>query len=138
MRSGPITGDAHTTHFWCNSGSGDDCRQTDKNIEVSYSRNLMGSDSQSTGERGELSMRDRLLLIPFGASALLAFALSFTVTQPDGRPYLFCGCLALCVVCLALAKERKAMVGGTVLFIALRLIWSISIIGLGGLLRRYR
>ena len=83
--------------------------------------------TRSRGRDFPLSAKDTVLLIPFAFSALLAFGLSFTLLQSDGRPYLFSGCLVLCITCLAFVDRKKDIVLGTVLFILLRITWSIAI-----------
>ena len=76
-----------------------------------------------------LSMKGMVLGVLFGFSALLGFALSFTLLQPDGRPYLFTGCIVLFVLCLLFIDKKKEIALGAVLFILLRLVWSISVSG---------
>jgi len=80
-------------------------------------------------DRGRLqfSLKDHILLIIMGASALLGFALSFSLLQPNGRPYLFSGCVAVYLTCIVFATKRRALVLGTLVFIAIRVIWSVAI-----------
>lgn len=73
------------------------------------------------------STKDTILLILFGFGGLLCFALSFSLLQSDGKPYLFGGCLALCLICLLLADKKKELVLGTVGFILLRVVWAILV-----------
>lgn len=76
-----------------------------------------------------LSMKDMILGVLFAFSALVAFALSFSLRQTDGRPYLFTGCIAFCVLCLLFIAKKKEIVLGALLFILVRLVWSISVSG---------
>lgn len=85
----------------------------------------MQFESRPRGTHSYLSTKDTILGIVFAFSGLLSFALSFTLLHDNGRPYLFCGSLALCLVCLLLAKNKKVIVLGTVGFILLRVVWSI-------------
>lgn len=87
---------------------------------------------QSKSGRGvfPFSMKDTILLGLCGFSGLLCFALSFTLMQPDGRPYLFGGSLAVFVVGLLFAEKRKDIFLGTIAFILLRLVWGALIEGL--------
>jgi drug/metabolite transporter (DMT)-like permease len=77
-----------------------------------------------------LSTKDTILGIIFAFSGLLSFALSFTLLHDNGRPYLFCSSLALCLVCLLLADRRKIIALGSVVFIVLRIVWSVLTTGL--------
>jgi glucose dehydrogenase len=76
------------------------------------------------------STKDTILGILFTFSGLLAFGLSFTLTQSDGRPYLFCFCLAVCILSLLFTKQKKEIFWGTIVFILLRLAWATVITGL--------
>ena len=80
-----------------------------------------------------ISTKDRVLCIPFGLSALLAFALSFSLFQPEGRPYLFLGCLVLCTATFMFIEKKRDVALASVLFILLRLAWSAMITGLQAL-----
>ena len=63
----------------------------------------MHIENDSNRRRFQLSLKDHFLIVVMGLSKLLGFALSFSVFHPDGRPYLFCGCLLvylLCICCL--------------------------------------
>lgn len=75
-------------------------------------------------------MKDTILIGVCGFSGLLCFALSFTLMQPDGRPYLFGGSLAVFIVGLLFAEKRRDILLGTIAFILLRLVWSALITGL--------
>jgi len=74
-----------------------------------------------------LSTKDTIFGILFGFSALLGFALSFSVLQPNGRPFVFCGCLFICAICILIVDKKKEVVLGSLLFIALRVVWSLSV-----------
>ena len=80
-----------------------------------------------TGSR--VSTKDRILCIPFGFSALLAFALSFSLFQSGGRPYVFFSCLLICAVTLAFIERKKDVILASVIFIFLRVVWSALITG---------
>jgi hypothetical protein len=87
----------------------------------------MKSGSRFRGADFPFSTKDTILLILFGFSGLLCFALSFSLFQSDGRPYLFAGCLVFCLICLAFAEKKKELVLGTVAFISLRVVWAIAV-----------
>ena len=74
-----------------------------------------------------ISVKDRFLGVPFGFSALVAFAVSFSLFQPDGRPYVFFSCTAICAVTFMFIEKKKEVALATVIFIALRLLWSAVI-----------
>jgi hypothetical protein len=93
----------------------------------------MHNKNEPNRGRFQLSLKDHFLLVIMGFSALLAFALSFSLWEPDGRPYLFCGCIAVYLICILIATQRKALALGTLAFVGLRLIWSIAITGAQGL-----
>ena len=76
-----------------------------------------------------VSTKDRVLSIPFGFSALLAFALSFSLFQPDGSPYVFVSCLVICTATFMFIERKKDVALASVLFILLRLAWSAMITG---------
>jgi hypothetical protein len=78
-------------------------------------------------------MKDSVLCAALCFSTLLAFALSFSLFQPGGRPYVFCGCLIVYSVCLLLADNKKALFLGSVVFILIRLAWSAVITGIQAL-----
>jgi len=83
--------------------------------------------SQSELERSDsrLSTKDICLIAVIAPCGLLCFALSFTLLQDNGRPYLFCGSLAVFLVCLLFADKKRDILGGMVVFIMLRVVWSI-------------
>ena len=72
----------------------------------------------------QLSFKDTILGVLCAFSALLCFALSFTLLTPDGRPCLFAGSLAVFFVCLMFVEKKWAITGGAAIFILLRLIWA--------------
>lgn len=77
-----------------------------------------------------VSIKDRFLGGIFCLSGLACFGLSFTLFQADGRPYLFCSLLLLCILCLILAESRKNRTGfviGFFVFLAVRLVWALVI-----------
>jgi len=84
----------------------------------------MNPSSQHSQPDFPLSTKDTFLLILSGFSGLLGFALSFSLFQPEGRPYLFMTCALLCLACLAFAEKKKEIALGTLGFILLRVIWS--------------
>jgi len=76
-----------------------------------------------------LSTKDTFLCAPICFSAILAFALSFSLLQPDGRPYVFVGCLIVYGVCLLFADKKKELVLASLVFILIRVVWSAAISG---------
>ena len=83
------------------------------------------------GDAGfEFTTKDTILLMLCGFSGLLGFALSFTLMQPDGRPYLFCCCVAIFVLSLLFAERKKEIALGTLAFILLRLVWAAIVTAL--------
>lgn len=78
----------------------------------------------------QVSTKDRILNIPFGLSALVAFALSFSLFQPDGRPFEFFGCLLICAVTLAFVDRKRDMLLAAAAFILLRLVWAAVLTGI--------
>jgi len=87
----------------------------------------MNSTLRPGDARFPLSTKDTILLILFGFSSLLGFALSFSLLHSDGRPYLFAGCVLVCAACLAAAEKKKEIVVGTVGFILLRVLWAVVV-----------
>ena len=87
-----------------------------------YRKTNMESDSRRSGS--SLSLKDNILCAPIGFSVLLAFALSFSLFQPGGRLYLFCGCLVVYAVCLMIADKKKDIFFGSMFFVVIRLAWS--------------
>ena len=59
----------------------------------------------------------------FIASSFLVLALSFTLSDSDGRPILFSVALAVSLVCLWQAHHRLALVVAFVAMLALRILW---------------
>jgi hypothetical protein len=90
----------------------------------------MERESESGNAGFPFSTRDTILGLLFTFSGLLAFGLSFTLMQADGRPYLFCGCLIVCALSLLFVDKRKQIFLGTVAFILLRLVWAAVVTGL--------
>jgi hypothetical protein len=84
---------------------------------------------KSGGTDNSVSTKDTVLMVLFTFSAMLGFGLFFTLLQENGRPYLFCGCFALCVVCLLLADKKKEIFWGGVAFILLRVAWGMVLVG---------
>ena len=72
-------------------------------------------------------MKDTILLIPCAFSGLLALGLSFSLFRPDGRPYLFVGCLIVSLISLLLADKRKEMALGVGCFAVLRIVWAVVV-----------
>ena len=62
-----------------------------------------------------------------------AFALSFSLFQPNGRRYLFCGCLVVYAASMLFADRKRDLFLASMVFILLRLIWSAVITGLQAL-----
>lgn len=89
----------------------------------------MNVESNSRRSGSPLSTKDAFLSAPICFSAVLAFALSFSLLQPDGRPYVFCGCLVVYVTCLLLADKKKELALASMIFILIRIAWSIAISG---------
>lgn len=83
----------------------------------------MRNENEPSSGKNKLSLRDHFLLVIMGFSALLTFALSFTLWEPDGRPHLFIACVVVYLISVWFARERKALVLSTLAFLALRLIW---------------
>jgi hypothetical protein len=90
----------------------------------------MSIDSGPGRTGQQISMKDTILSIPIGFSALLGFALSFSLFQPDGRPYVFGGCLIVYVVSLLFADKKRDLFLASLVFILLRLAWSAVITGI--------
>ena len=90
----------------------------------------MKIESEASHLGSRLSTKDTILCVPIGFSGLLGFALSFSLFQPEGRPYLFGACLIVCVVSLLFADKKKDLFLGSLAFILLRLAWSAAITGL--------
>jgi glucose dehydrogenase len=86
--------------------------------------------SKSGNANFPLSTKDTILGVLCAFSGLLCFALSFSLLQENGRPYLFSGCLAVCLVCLLLTEKKKELVLATAAFILLRVFWAILVSGL--------
>ena len=80
-----------------------------------------------TTEANSLSTKDLILGIAFAFSSLLAFALTFSLFRSDGRPVLFGTCVLICAICLLVIERKKEIVLASVLFIAIRVVWSLSI-----------
>ena len=78
----------------------------------------------------QISAKDRFLNAVCGFSALAAFALSFSLFQPDGRPYVFSGCLVVYAASLVFADRKRDIVLASASFILLRLVWSAITSGL--------
>ena len=93
----------------------------------------MNMDSKPGNPGPQISRKDTILCIPIGFSALLAFALSFSLFQPDGRRYLFCGCLVVYAASMLFADRKRDLFLASMVFILLRLIWSAVITGLQAL-----
>jgi hypothetical protein len=92
-------------------------------------------ESKSANSKFPLSMKDTILMVPCALSGLLGFALSFSLLQPDGKPYLFIGCVVVLLVSLLLADKRKELTLGVGCFIALRLVWAAVVTYLPNLWR---
>jgi hypothetical protein len=58
--------------------------------------------------KNEISFKDRTLSGIFCLSGLVCFGLSFTLFHSNGRPYLFCSLLLLCMLCLVFADRRES------------------------------
>jgi hypothetical protein len=89
----------------------------------------MNVESNRRCSGSPLSTKDTLVCAPICFSALLAFALSFSLFQPNGRPYVFCGCLIVYAICLLVADKKKELFLASMLFILIRLAWSAAISG---------
>jgi FtsH-binding integral membrane protein len=90
----------------------------------------MYTEPKSRHADAELSSKDLILIIPMGFSALLGFALSFTLFQPDGRPYLFGGCLIVFFVSLLFADRKRDIFLGCIGFLLIRLVWAAVVTAL--------
>lgn len=101
-----------------------------RNKNLRYGANQNELEPKRGASDFPFSMKDTILFILFGFSGLLCFALSFSLLQENRRPYLFGGCLVVCLVCLLLAKKKKELVLGTAAFILLRVAWAILVTGL--------
>ena len=67
-------------------------------------------DSMPRYVGAQISMKDTILCAPICFSSLLGFALSFSLFKPEGRPYLFGGCLIVYVISLAICgQEERAL-----------------------------
>lgn len=89
----------------------------------------MNLESKPRRSGSPLSMKDTFLCAPICFSALLAFALSFSLFQPDGRPYVFCGSLIVYGICLLCADKKKELFLASMVFILIRVAWSGAISG---------
>jgi hypothetical protein len=89
----------------------------------------MNVESETRHHRSPLSMKDTVLCVPICFSALLGFALSFSLFQPDGRPYVFGACVIIYVVSLLFADKKRDLFLASMVFILLRLVWSAAITG---------
>jgi hypothetical protein len=78
-------------------------------------------------EGNQPSRKDVALGVVFSFSGLLAFALSFTLSDADGRPILFAACIALCIVCLIFATNKTGVLLGFAAFILVRLAWALAV-----------
>lgn len=72
-----------------------------------------------------LSRKDHVLGVLVLFSGTLAFALSFTVTRPNGKPGLLMASVMIAVLCLLFATNKTAILVGLLGFIALRLAISL-------------
>ena len=75
------------------------------------------------------SVKDQVLGIVFVVSALLCFGLSFTLFQPNGRPFLFISCFLFCLICLTLSENKKGIGLAFVGFLAIRMLWAVIVRG---------
>jgi hypothetical protein len=66
--------------------------------------------------------RDEILGIIFAITGLLAFALSFTLLDADGRPILFSASLGIALVCLAFIRNKRGAIFGFAAFVVVRLL----------------
>jgi len=90
-------------------------------------------DSKLGRSSNPLSTKDTILCVPICFSALLGFALSFTLFEPDRRPYAFLGCLIVYATCLFFADKKKDLFLASIVFILIRLAWSAVVTGLHAL-----
>ena len=67
--------------------------------------------------------RDVILAAVFAGTSLLAFALSFTLMNDDGRPLLFSALVAVSMFCLWKAKSKVALIGTALFFLMSRVLW---------------
>ena len=73
----------------------------------------------------EPSRKDIFLGVIVCLCGVLAFCLSFTLQQSNGRPFLFTALVAVCLVCIAFATNRKGVVLGFLAFLVLRVVWAL-------------
>lgn len=78
-------------------------------------------------EANEPSRKDVALGVVFCISGLLGFCLSFSLTQSDGRPYLFALCVLICLTCLAFAENKAGVLLGFAAFLVTRLAWALAV-----------
>lgn len=75
----------------------------------------------------EPSRKEITLAVVFSFSGLLAFALSFTMLQSNGRPLLFAFCIGVCLICLFFSNNKKGVIGTFVALFVVRLFWALIV-----------
>jgi hypothetical protein len=78
-------------------------------------------------DSNEPSRKDVALGTAFVISAFVAFVLSYGLLQTDGRPLFFVACLAVCLVCLFFATNKKGILLGFAAFLLVRIAWALLI-----------
>lgn len=68
--------------------------------------------------------KDIAIGVVFCISGLLGFCLSFTLLENGGRPALFAVCMAVCLVCLFFASDKKGVLLGFAGFLLIRIVWA--------------
>jgi len=75
----------------------------------------------------EPSRKDIVVGVVFCFSSLVAFALSFTVLEPDGRPILFTVLVVICLACFLIADNKKGVLLGGAAFLLVRVVWALLV-----------
>ena len=78
----------------------------------------------------DLSTKDKILVTPAMISGLLCLGLSFGIDQPVYRER-FILCLAIFGLCFGLADRKRVFLLTFLCFIAIRALWSITLILVG-------
>ena len=78
-------------------------------------------------DANEPSRKDVVLGTIFVISAFVAFALSFGLLQKDGRPVFFATCVAVCLICLLFATNKKGVLLSFAAFLLTRVVWALIV-----------
>ena len=82
---------------------------------------------QTSHDANEPSRKDVVLGTIFVISAFVAFALSFGLLRKDGSPIFFTACVAVCLICLFFANNKKGVLRGFAVFLLTRVVWALIV-----------